>query len=230
MVELLLALLGLGIAGLDPLGALIVAAALAAGSTRRAVSAFLVASTVTTVAVGGLLGRAIEPLLSSLGNLLNFPDAVWVAINILLVAVLVWALARFWRRQDRADRSDSEPKRRAAGLSTWSLAGAGVLFGLSMLTDPTYYAIIALGTRVEGWLVPVLVVALWYLISQSPLFVVVASSFLGLHEQVAARLQDFWARSKPYVSWIIKVAILLAVVVLVADTLHFFIRGEFMIG
>lgn len=228
MVDLLLATLGLGIAGLDPFGALIVAAALAAGSTRRAVSTFLVASAVTTIAIGGLLGRAIEPPLTFLGNLLDFPNAVWAAINIVLVvALFAWAIARIGQRHASTVRS--EPQRRS-GLSSWSLTGAGVLFGLSMLTDPAYYAIIALGTRIEGWLPLVLAVALWFLISQFPLVVLVASSFLGLHEKVTSRLQTLWARSKPHISWIVTAAIVLAASVLAADTAHFFLRGEFLIG
>lgn len=228
MVDLFLATLGLGIAGLDPFGALIVAAALTAGSTRRATSAFLTASAATTVAVGGLLGSALEPLLNLLGRLLDFPDLVWAVINIVLVITLMaWAIARIVRPPNSAHHSEL-PRR--TGLSAWSLTGAGVLFGLTMLTDPAYYAIIALGTRVEDWLALVLAVTLWFLISQLPLVLLVVSSFLGLHETLTTRLERLWARVKPHISSIVTAAIALIAGVLTFDTIHFFTRGEFLIG
>ena len=99
-----------------------------------------------------------------------------------------------------------------------------------MLADPAYYAVIALGTRTGEWLPLVLAVAMWFLVSQLPLFVLVASSLLGLHEKVTAWLQTLWVRSKPHISWIVTAAILLVTAVLVADTLHFLIRGQFLIG
>lgn len=226
MFEVLLATLVLGIVGLDPYSALIVAAALAAGSTRRAISAFLAALAVTTIAVGGLLGTAVEPLIGFLGGLFDLPDAAWVAINIALsIALVAWALVRTRLHPENAE--GSKPQRRG-GLSAWSLTGAGVLFSASMLTDPTYYAIIALGTQIEPW--GTLVLALWFLISQFPVVVLVASSFLGLHEKVTTRLQSLWARSKPHLRRIATWAMLLVAAVLMANTVHYFIREEFLIG
>ncbi|WP_203567816.1 hypothetical protein [Aestuariimicrobium ganziense] len=70
----LLSVFGLGVAGFDPLGALIVAAALAMGATGRSLLAFLTTSSMVPLVVAVLAGHALGPVEAAVGPWLHLPS------------------------------------------------------------------------------------------------------------------------------------------------------------
>jgi|GEM_PF-6688661 len=109
-VELVLLALGLGIAGVDVVGALVVLAALSRGIRRGAIAAFavtaLAGTTILGVAVALFVGDGIGGLVT---RVVDLPDAVWVVLeSVLVVLLLRWAYRRWARRREAPD-----PERRA---------------------------------------------------------------------------------------------------------------------
>ena len=103
MIELLLAALGLGLAGLDPAGALVAAGALTGGARERHVAAYGLVSLLGTVAFGTALSLVVGPRVAGVdwGELASSPGAALVeaALGLGLVA---WGIARVRRPATRA--------------------------------------------------------------------------------------------------------------------------------
>ena len=89
MIGLLLAALGLGLAGLDPSGALFAAGAPAAGARERHVVAFCLLTFVGTAAFGTALSLTVGPRITDLdwGWFFSSPGAlIEAALGLVLVA------------------------------------------------------------------------------------------------------------------------------------------------
>lgn len=88
-MEFILLSIGLGLAGIDPLGALIVASAVAAGMKKRQVATFALVVFGGTVAMGVALSLGFGASTAALVEKLNYlPDGVWVAVNLAVIALL----------------------------------------------------------------------------------------------------------------------------------------------
>ncbi len=136
MIELLLTALGLGLAGLDPAGALFVAGALGAGARERHVVAFSLVTLLGTAAFGTALSLTLGPRITDIdwGFLFSSPGAlVEAALGLVLVA---WGLARAWRPATRAPKPRSP---RGTGLI--ALVALAILFALSAILDPTFVSL-----------------------------------------------------------------------------------------
>lgn len=230
MTAFLLAVAGLGVAGLDPAGALIVVAALAAGARRRAVVAFAVTTLVVTVAMGVSLSALLGPRLAAIDwSVLDLPDPMWIVLDLGLAAILlVWSIRRGRRRDAPAAAPTAPPARRAT--STVGLAGMGVLFGLSAALDPTFIAVVVLAGRGEPLWWIVVAHLLWVLLSQAPLFALATATLANRHERAVVWFQGRWARARPAVNTIITVLLAVAGVYFLADAIAYLATGAFLIG
>jgi hypothetical protein len=114
VIELLLAALGLGLAGLDPAGALVAAGALAGGARGRHVAAYGLVSLLGTVALGTALSLVVGPRVSAVdwGALATSTGAGLVEVTLGL-GLVAWGAARARRPATRA------PKPRSPSASPW---------------------------------------------------------------------------------------------------------------
>lgn len=99
MVGLLVAALGLGVAGIDPAGALIAVSVLAAGARDRSVVGFAVMAVLGTALLGTVLSLTVGQQLSEVewSSLLP-PDRLAAVIELLVaLGLLGWGLARLRR-------------------------------------------------------------------------------------------------------------------------------------
>ena len=170
------AIAGLGVAGLDPVGALILTTAIASGARRSAVLAFFASSLGVTVLVGVALGESVQRLVDVVVSLIQVPDPArfWLQLTA-AVALTVWAVRRYRNR----NQSSPSQSRRARGSSMPAMLAAGTAWGIAALTDPTFYATAALAGQSRGSVVPAVLVMVWFLISQLPLLAVTVTYLIN---------------------------------------------------
>ena len=220
-----MAALGLGLAGLDPAGALIATAALAAGARDRSVVAFGVLVLLGTAVFGTVLSLTLGARLAGVDWASLLPTGRGGAVLEIVVGVglLAWAVVRLARRTARA------PKPRRIRGGTAGLLGTGVLFVLSAALDPTYVALVVLAGRGE----PVYAVAaahlIWALVSQSPLLLLLLAVLRGGHERAVQRFGAWWQRARPVARRIVTGALVLVGGVLVLDGIWWFATGGFLL-
>jgi hypothetical protein len=136
--------LAVGLAGPDPAGALIAAAALTAGARDRVVLLYGAVVLVGTALLGTVLSLTLGARLASVDWSVLVPAGRVGAIIELGVGagLLAWAVVRLRRRSARA------PKRRRERTGGLGLTGVGASFALPAALDPTFIAVVVLD---GGW-------------------------------------------------------------------------------
>lgn len=225
MGALLATVLGLGLAGLDPAGALIAVGALSAGARDRAVLLYGAIVLAGTALLGTLLSLTLGARLAGVDWSVLLPAGrTGAVIEVVVgVALLAWAAIRL-RGGARA------PRTRRARTGSASLSGAGVLFTASAVLDPTFVAVVVLAGR--GQDVPAVVLAhvLWAVVSQAPLVVLLVAVARGAHQRAVEWFRDWWSRMQPVVRGVVTGALVITGAVLVLDGGWWFATGSFLIA
>lgn len=219
MIGLLLAALGLGLAGLDPSGALF-----AAGARERHVVAFSLVAFVGTAAFGTALSLTVGPRITDLdwGWFFSSPGAIIEAA--LGLALVAWGVARAWRPATRAPKPRS-PR----GTGPLALLALAVLFALMAVLDPTFDALVVIAGRGEPiWSVAVAHSA-WIAVSQAPLVLLLAAMAGGKHRRFVARFRSWWEKIRPAVGRMVTAAALLVGTFFLLDAGWFLVTGEFLV-
>ena len=115
------------------------------------------------------------------------------------------------------------------GLGLISLAGAGVLFALAAIFEPTFVSLVVIAGRAELFWSVVAAHSTWTLVSHTPLVVVLALVVSGDHEWVVSWFQTRWARISPLIVHVVTSAVLLVGTFLLLDAAWWYVTGEFLI-
>ncbi len=235
-VQVLGACLALAVVGFDPFGALVLLAATARGAGRRAAVAFTAAgaAVILVTALGlDLLAGAVLPRQAP-----HVPMAIWAGVEAVAgLGLLLWGVRRYWfPRRQRGGRSGAGtgatgtgPAGRPTGIGARPMAVAGGAYGLTVLGDPGFWGLVALTHRLtEGPAVGI--VALWWLLTQSPLVALTLAILVGAGEPVGRWLRSARARLSGMVTRLTTPALLLVGAVLVADAVMWLLTGSFWLG
>lgn len=225
MTALLLAALGLGLAGLDPAGALMAVATLAAGASRRTVLVFGSMVLGGSAALGATLSLTLGVRLRSVDLLGLLPRGAFGAVVevVLGLGLLGWA---WWRQQHRR-----VPGAGRIGRSRLlPVLGLGVAYAALSLTDPTFAAMVVLAGRGQPVAEVVAAHVMWSLASQLPLVVLLMAVLAGAHGGAVTWFQRWWARVGPALRRGVSVLALVVGVLLLADAGLFAATGRFWVG
>jgi len=230
VTKLLLTAFALGLASLDVTGALVAVGAMGAGARTRALLAFGCFSILGTVAFGTALSLIIGPRIAGIdwGMLLPHDpteDRVSAALQIVLgVGLLIWGIARILRPGTHPPKPSAP---RALGLL--SLAGAGMLFALAAIVDPTFVSLVVIAGRADLFWSVVAAHSTWTFVSHVPLVLVLAFALSGESERVAVLVRTWWARISPWMVRLVTIVVLLVGTLFVLDALWWYVTGEFFI-
>lgn len=221
MTALLIAALGLGLAGLDPAGALVAVGVLAAGARRRTVLAYGLVVLAGSATLGATLSLTLGERLRSVDLLGLLPRGGLAAVVevVLGVALLAWA-----RRRRRPVVDGSERVRRS-GLVP--VLGLGLAYAALSAADPTFAGMVVLAGRGQPVVEVVAAHLAWSLTSQLPLVVLLVAVVAGVHDGAVAWFRRGWARVAPGLRRVVTGLLALAGVALLADAAVFLVTGGF---
>jgi len=230
VAKLLLTAFALGLASLDVTGALLAAGALGAGARTRALLAFGCFCILGTVAYGTALSLIVGTRIAGIdwGMLLPHDpteDRVAAFVDILLgVGLLIWGIVRILRPGTRPPKPSAP---RALGLI--SLAGAGILFALAAIADPTFVSLVVIAGRAEHFWSVLAAHSTWTLVSHVPLVLVLVLALSVDHERVVDWVQTLWAKISLWVFHLITGLVLLVGILFLLDALGWYLTGELFI-
>lgn len=227
MAKLLLTAFALGLASLDVTGALAAVGALGAGARVRALLAFGFFSILGTAAFGTALSLLVGPRISGVdwGRLLPHDpteDLVAALIEVVLgVGLVIWGTVR-------ARRPGARPPKPSAlrGLGLLSLAGAGILFALAAIADPTFISLVVIAGRADHFWQVAAAHSTWALVSHVPLVLVLAFALGGQNERVVSWVRTRWMRIGPWMARLVTIFVFLAGILLLLDALWYFLTGD----
>lgn len=227
MNSLLAAAAGLGLAGIDPAGALIAVGALARGAAPRAVISFAVAVVLGTAALGTALSLTVGQQLAEVdwGSLLPRGDLAAVIELVLAGALLAWAAVRVGHPRARPKRPRAQ-----RGVGEAALVGWGLLFASSAVLDPTFVSLAVIAGRDEPLIAVAMAQATWIVISQAPLVGFAVATAFGAHDRVLATARNWWSRVGGRAKLALTFFLLLAAAILAVDALTQLATGDFLIA
>ncbi|MFJ9388444.1 hypothetical protein ACIRON_06480 [Nocardioides sp. NPDC101246] len=192
-------IVGFGVAGLDPFGALVVVPALAGGARRRVILLFFGTAWLTTVLTGIMLGESVQHVVAWLRNLLNVPDPVRLTVQLATGTGLgLWAARRWTHRNDV--KPEKTKRSMLAGPTGMSLMG--IFWGVSALTDSSFYGVATISASMPSILAVAAVFTGWFLISQAPLCLVVLALAAGKDSRPVRRAVSFARRTARPASYV----------------------------
>jgi hypothetical protein len=225
LIELLLTAIGLGIAGLDPIGALVAIGALGSGVRERFVIAYGLIGIVGTAALGTVLSLLVGTRLAEIDwSFLDSGDRFWaIGEAVVGAGLLAWAVRRIFRPA----ASDAEPKKHSAGEI--ALIATSVVFIISAVLDPTFVGLVMLAGRDGQVLDASLAHLAWILVSQSPLVLVTGAIATGKHGSFVVQFQKWWGKIRPAVAWVGTALAFVAGAVLLVDAGWWFFTDQFLL-
>lgn len=226
MIELVLAALGLALAGLDPAGALIAAGALGGGARERNVAVYGLVMLLGTVAFGTALSLTIGPRIADIDWSLLVPADRTAALveTALGIGLVVWGIVRARRPATHAPKPRS-PR----GTSLTALVAVGLLFALSAILDPTFVSLAVIAGRDGAFWSVVVAHSIWAFVSQTPLVLVLVAMVGGKHQRVVVWFRSWWARLRPVIGIVVTGAALLVGVSFLLDAGWWFVTGRFLV-
>lgn len=223
LVAALSATLGLAVAGLDPIGALVIIPAVLSGTRRRVIALFPIFTVAATLVVGLLLGESIGFVLDWLRNAFSMSDTTRGVLQLVVAVLLaVWVVKKL-----RTSEEPEAPKVRRSLLSTplgLTLAGTG--WGAASLTDPSFYALAAIASSEPLWLAGVMYL-LWGTLSQAPLMVLMIALIAGRNSHQVQRAMDWAEKSMKPAQTVMTVLLGVLAVLLAANALTYFVGGAY---
>lgn len=225
MGELLSAAAGLGIAGVDPFGALIAIGAMTSGASRKTVVIYGLITLIGTALLGIALSLFVGAQLENIGGILDQDDEVWLAVESALGAVLiVWGFSRFFN-----PRPDNPRGQEAKGTSLAALIATTPFLFLSSLVDPTFLGITVIASQDASLLGVILAHVVWNLFAQSPLVALLVASFFHLDDELADWFQRWTDRLGPALAKVGTALLFIIGGFLLFDVFWWFYTGSFLV-
>lgn len=228
MLDTFITAFGLGIAGIDPLGAIILMRAIAANFTRAKIVFFNITVLISAILAGTILSVVGSGFITGIKDVLpGNSSSAWVFVNLIIAAITIaWIV----RRKKKKDRPNNEKPSKTLGSSYYAIAATGLLFGAGSVFDPTFLATISLAAQTNDLPTILLMHTIWIITSQFMLFVLFIAYLKGKHEKVIDFSRMQYTKHKVVLQDILSIAAIGVVIFLVADSLSFVIRGEYLVN
>ncbi len=222
---------GLGLAGLDPTGALIAIAALIGGARGRYVVVFGLVGLLGTVAFGTALALELGPRIARVDWSKYAPEERTVAfVGVVLgLGLLVWGAVSILRRDKAAPESKPLLLRMIRITGPVSMAGIGVLYAFAATSDPAFDSLVVIAGRDKPVWAVIAAFFIWTLVSRSPLVLVTVVAARGRHERAVELFRSWWARIRPLIALAAAGAAVLAGAFLLLDAGWWFATGDFLV-
>lgn len=186
----------LGFGGFDPMGALIIMAALAAKAPKRDVYLFAAMALLSTVLFGTLFSSGIGTGMGHLSGVMDqIPDAAYVVLYYALaVAAAAWLVRRIFFKE-RLSMGEEKKESRFMTFARKSMPLAGFLFGFWAMSDPTFWTVVALTARDGDLFMRILCSGIWMVLGQLPLYALTVAVACGTHERLIASVERYFGQN-----------------------------------
>lgn len=228
MLKSLLLVLGLGFAGIDPLGLSILVAAIAAGARKPHVIAFCAASLVGIAAIGAVFwvfGKQVADQINALVPDLN--DPVWAVIELCVAALIFYWLVSHYTASE--DAKAPTPAKLPQRMSVFGMVVAGLAFSGATALDPTFFATAAIASQAKTVFVAIALFIVWLLVSQSLLFAFALAYLFDAHQPLIDFVKPMWEKVEKPVIRLFYMALFALAVGLTVDALTMFATGSYLI-
>ena len=222
---------GLGMAGFDVFGAVLVVLLVASKIPKQRIAAFALIVLVGTVTAGVvaslLLGGSAELFAQALHRI---PAYVWVgAEGAASVGLFGWAAARLYKHIKSGKEPQESQDSWALQWLRRSIVLGGIIYAAGAFTDPSFLAVIAVASREQSLLVVIIAHVVWLLVSQGLFFGLVVAIMCDRHQPLIAWFERARSQYSTLIRSSITVVIILCGLILLTDMATFLLSGHWLL-
>ena len=105
----------------------------------------------------------------------------------------------------------------------------GFIFALTCFTDPTYYAVMLMGGETGNFLSAVVLLTLWFLVSQFLAVIVYIANEMNLLEKLVDFIKKFKQKNWKAATYLFYGILILIAIVLLVDTGYYLLVGNYLL-
>lgn len=225
MIHKILNTIGLGILGIDPMTAIIVLSMGLKKDQKIKISAFVISFALFSILFGTIVSYIFgATAIDYLKSIIPKDDSIiWSIIElIILIIILPWLFKRIY-----GQKSKKEEEKDISG-SIFSYILAGIIFAITSFTDPTYYATIILGSETNNLFLIILLITIWFLISQFMTIIVYIANELNFLNKIVNFVDKFKTKYQKTFNNIFNVILILIAIILIIDLGYCLIIGKYL--
>lgn len=226
MINELIQAISLGIAGIDPLGAILLFSAISAGAERIKVISLVVSVLVTSVVAGVVITVASDQLVESTSlESPSEPGAIWAYLEISVAIILgYWLIQR--SKINRDFKKEKKNNDNSVGtIFTYIVAGA--VFSVTAVIDPTFIATAVVVADNNDVFISIIAFTIWTLISQFMMFALFVAYLSSTEQRLINATMLLWQKHKSLFQRALYVAGALVVLLLLADAIYYIINKHY---
>lgn len=226
MFHKIISTIGLGVLGIDPITAVYLISLGVKKEKKARITLFFLSFAGFSVLLGAVLaaifGVAAAELLASITP--NDDSPLWAVLELAIsIFIFVWVIGKIRNR----GKKKAEAKDFVAG-STIKYLTTGFVFALSCFTDPTYYAVILMGGESGNFFTALLLLTLWFVISQFMAVIIYVTHELNLLDKLITFVDRFKAKKLTFFTNAFYMILLTVAIALIADIAFFLYSGKYL--
>lgn len=164
MIHKIISTMGLGVLGIDPITAIFILSMGLRKDKKIKITSFFLSFALFSILFGAIISSIFgASVFDFINKLIPDDDSnIWIFIEIGILAIIVlWVFKRIFMKK----KCKQNEKKQISG-SIVKYITTGFVFALTCFTDPTYYAVIVLGSEAKNFLITMLLIAIWFFVSQ----------------------------------------------------------------
>ena len=226
----------LGLAGIDPSGAIAMITALAMGVLKRDIYVFAITTFIVTLLMGIISSFFIDTGVYYISGVLNhIPESIFMVLEfIVAIVLLTWFIQRAFLKS----KKESKAKQKDSFFMKYIKKGlfvVALIFALTGITDPSFIALITLSSNSTNILEVVLANSIWILISQAPVFILTIAVILNKHEKIITYLRNKFSNNpnikklKKGLSHLLSIVILVVGSIILLEATYYLFTSSWLI-
>ncbi len=226
----------LGLAGIDPSGAILIITSLAMGIKKSKITLFVITVILGTILVGLISSNIIvDTSVDYIANIFNYvPNYIYMILEFIIgIILLKWFIERTFFKEKKLTKEKKKESIFTRSIKK-GLFFVGLLFAITAVLDPSFLAIITLLGQSDNQIHNTLSVTSWILISQLPMMILYIAVLFNKHEKLIQYLKNKIATGKRvelfkkiiYIS--LSIIILLAAILSLTEAIYYFITNTWL--
>lgn len=226
MIHKIISTIGLGILGIDPITAVYMISMGLRKDEKSKISLFWFSFMGFSVLIGAVLAAIFGISAVEILNTLTPEDdsPFWAVLEFVMsFIIIVFVMRKILSKKETA----KEEKKTVEG-SAFKYLFTGFIFAVTCFTDPTYYAVILIGGETQNFLTSIVLLTIWFLVSQFMAVIVYVANQMNLLKRLVKwvdRIKEKNFKSATIIFYIILFAVAVGLMV---DSGYYLFREEYL--
>lgn len=231
----ILAIIILGLSGMDVLGLFVATYALSKNSKRKDVYIFSLTILLMSVLLGLLFSKVLSFSVNYFTNILDYISGMLYAIIsfILGLVLLYWFLIRLVN-EEKIDKNEVKKEGFFVSFIKKDLFLVSVLFSLWIITDPTFWGIVTITSMSNNYILDIISFVIWIILSELPLYILVIFMLINKDQKLKKWYNEKFKNNKnikkikKILNIILSIIIYLGSTYFLMQAMHYFIKGSWL--